>query len=372
MKFEDLKDVDFITESLPKLLSKAKITVEEYLNRKLAKSDPIFILLSSLFAIIFQLIKIINDLAKQNLLTYAREDLLNHMGIFAGVDRLQSSSAVTNAKVSLSTARNSATVIKQGTRFHAGDNVYFALDSDVIFLAGETDKEISATCLQVGNVGNDYSVGELNQIVDPQPFLQSISNTVVSYGGADIESDDDYRERIRQAPEKYSTAGSEGAYRFHTKSFSNLIEDVFIISENPSEVDIYPLLENGEIPNADFLQHLQDYLSANKIRPLTDLVLCKQPQIVYYDIDLNYLIANSDSASQASIILAVENAVGDFITWQKSVLGRDINQTELYKRVREAGAKRCEIISPFHTPVPDNAVAVVQTINLNYLGLEND
>lgn len=371
MKFSDLNQVEFITKTLFELLDDAQKTVETELNRKLARADPLIILLKSYFALHFQLIEIINDLARQNLLTYARDDVLDHLGTFAGVDRLSAKSATVTAKISLTTSRSVPTVIQKNTRFHSGDNVYFSLDNDIIFLAGETEKIDSATCLQLGEIGNNYKIAELNQIVDPQPFLKSIENISESAGGADRESDDDFRERIRLVPESYSCAGSFGAYDFFTRSFSNLIDDVFIDSENPGEVDIYPLLKNGEIPNAQFLQNLTDFLSADKIRPLTDLVICKPPNIVNYDINLTYWIAKSDSISQAAIINAVNDAVENFTTWQKS-FGRDINQSELIKRVRNAGAKRCIVDAPIHTVIADNAVAVAQNINISYAGLEDD
>ncbi|MFD2089923.1 baseplate J/gp47 family protein [Brevibacillus brevis] len=49
--------------------------------------------------------------------------------------------------------------------------------------------------------------GKLNQLVDPLPFVQSVSNVTESGGGADEEDDDSYAERIRQAPESFSVAG---------------------------------------------------------------------------------------------------------------------------------------------------------------------
>ena len=372
MKFENLSDVEFITTTLSELLTQAQKEVEESLTRKLARADPVLILLKSYFAVHYQLIELINDLARQNLLAYARADVLDHMGTFAGVDRLQASSATTTAEITLTTSRTVPTVINRGTRFHAGDNIYFALDDDVIFLANETVSLCNATCLIEGVAGNNYSVGELNQIVDPQPFLKSITNITESAGGADIESDDDYRERIRLAPEKYSNAGSYGAYYFWTKAFSTLIEDAFIISENPGEVDIYPILTGGQLPNAQFLADLKDFLSADTIRPLTDNVFCKTPNIDNYDIDFTYWIAKSDSLSQAAIIDAVNQAVDDFVVWQRSVLGRDINPTELTKRIREAGAKRCIINYPNHRVIENNSIAVCNSININFAGLEAD
>lgn len=40
----------------------------------------------------------------------------------------------------------------------------------------------------------------------PLPFVQSVTNTTESSGGADTETDDAYRQRIRSAPESFSVA----------------------------------------------------------------------------------------------------------------------------------------------------------------------
>lgn len=372
MKFTDLKELNFLDETLEETFLKSKKIIEDSLGRKLERADPILLLLKTLLAIIFQLKMLLDETAKQNLLYYAKGENLEHFGILVGVNRLAESAAHTAVEVKLSAPRAVPIIISAGTRIHAGDNNYFALASDVIFLAGETIQTCRAVCQTFGEAGNNYEPGELNKIVDPQPFLAEIKNLTKSEGGADTESDDSYRERIRQAPESFSTAGSKGAYIFHTKSVSSLIKDVFILSENPGEVDIYPLLDGGELPGAEMLEAIEKYLSDEKIRPLTDKVVVKTPQKISYDIELRFIISESDSADAVSIIEKVSAAVDEFVIWQKSVLGRDINDTELYYRIRQAGAKRAQIISPTFTPVADNAVAVCENINLVYGGLEKD
>ena len=75
--------------------------------------------------------------------------------------------------------------------------------------------------------------------------------------------------------------------------------------------------------------------------------------------------------ASAAIEKRVNEAVTDFAAWQKEKLGRDINPTELYYRIRAAGAKRAEITEPIFTPVGIGAVAIadVQTVTLE--GLED-
>ena len=91
---------------------------------------------------------------------------------------------------------------------------------------------------------------------------------------------------------------------------------------------------------------------------------------ILVNLDVCAYIPLEDSASAFKIQTQVENAVDDFILWQKSRLGRDINKTELEYRIRAAGAKRVEIAAPVFTFTPENAVAVNVNKNVVYNGLE--
>lgn len=372
MKFSDLPELTFASADPQQMDLKIVGTVEGFLGRTLERADPLRLYLRGVEAVIIQLKLLVDKVAKQNLLYYAEGENLRHIGILTGVERLQATAATSTVEVTLSAARPVTTIITQGTRIHAGDNIYFALDTDVIFLAGETSHTAKVTCQQVGVIGNHYAAGELNRIVDPQPFLASIINLTETGGGSDVESDYDYRERIRQAPESFSNAGSSGAYEFFTRSASSLIDDVLIVSENPAEVDIYVLLENGELPNEEILNLVNEILTDRKIRPLTDKVKVKSPEIVNYNLEVRYLIATSDRFDEAAIISKVQKAVEDFVQWQKSKIGRDFNDTELYWRIRQAGAKRAQIVSPAFFVVEDNQVAVAENISVAYEGLEKD
>lgn len=372
MNFSELPEINFATADPQEMDLQIVNTVQKLLGRTLERADPLRLFLRGVEAVIIQQRLLIDYVAKQNLLYYATGTNLEHLGILVGVNRLPATSAGTTVEVNLSAPRPNTTVILQGTRVHAGDNVYFALDTDVIFLAGETSHTVHATCIQTGDVGNGYAVGELNKIVDPQPFLSTITNLTKTEGGADVEDDDSYRERIRQAPESFSNAGSEGAYIFFTKQTSTLIKDVMVTSENPGEVDVYPLLANGELPGNEILNQVLENLSDKKVRPLTDNVFVKCPNTENYEINLRYLIADSDAGNVAAITARVDAAVDDFIIWQRSKLGRDINETELYYRVRAAGAKRAEIISPKFTVIPNSSIAVCTAKIIQYGGLEID
>ena len=368
---EIMEELIFCEVDIDEMKATSKSLVENLLGRKLQESDPLILFLYSLLSIIAQQRAIINDSAQQNLLAYARSKNLEALGDLVGVERQPAKASTCTVEVSLTTSRNKETVISAGTRFSAGDNVYFALTEDVIFLAGETVKTASAQCLEVGEVGNNYKIGELNNITDLRPFLKSIKNVTMSEGGADIEDDDSLRERIRVAPESFSTAGPRGSYEFHCKDYNTAIIDSYVTSPRPGYVDVYFLMEGGQIPGEEMLAGVLEHLSSERLRPLTDFVEVFPPEIVNYNIDLKYWISRENKTHAATIIENVEKAVQDFILWQKSKIGRDISQTELFYKLRAAGADRVEIVQPVFTEIADNAVAICENVNVEYKGLKD-
>ena len=357
---------------MEQMLADAQAIVESMLERELKPADPLMLFLKSFIAIIAQQQLLIDELARQNLLAYATGDNLAHIGALYGLTREPESYAKTTAQVKLSAPRQTSTVIQKGTRINAGDEINFALDEDIIFLAGESEATVSATCLTAGEIGNGYSIGELDKIVDQQPFLLSIKNITESEGGADIESDEAFRERIHQAPESFSNAGSSGAYEYYAKKASTLISDVRVESLRPGEVDVYVLLDGGELPDSEMISRVYGTLNADNVRPLTDRLFVYPAEVQKYDIEMRYWIARSKATQAAQIKKAVEAAVEEYILWQKAKLGRDVNDTELYYRVRAAGAKRAEILNPQFIATSPKTVAIAENVSVIYAGLEDD
>ena len=372
MNFNELTEINFVDTDILPIYGAAKKLVEEELGRTLARGDPLNLYLKTLLSVIIQQRELINTLAKENLLAYASGENLEHFGILVGCERLPASKATCTVEVKLSAPRLQVTTIKKGTRINAGNDINFALDDDVIFLVGETTKTAKATCTEFGKLGNDFEVGELNKIVDPQAFLQSIENTTKTEGGADIETDDSYRERIRITPESFSVAGPSAAYEYFAKAVSTLISDVYVESPAPGEVDVYALLEGGQLPDAEMLEKISAYLNDRSRRPLTDKVTVKIPAIVEYDIECRYFISRSNAANVSEILALADKAVAEYVLWQKSKLGRDINPTELIWRLRSAGVKRVEVLSPAFEVTAQNTVAVAGNISAIYFGLEDD
>ena len=138
-------------------------------------------------------------------------------------------------------------------------------------------------------------------------------------------------------------------------------------------VEVYPLLQGGELPTEEVLRAVEEALNDRAVRPLTDCVNVKLPEVVEYEINCEYTINRSDATSASAIEMAAESAVEEYILWQMEKLGRDIEPTELIYRLKAAGVKRVKLWAPEYTVLKGTAVAYARRpYRAMYKGLEDD
>jgi phage-related baseplate assembly protein len=365
----DLPSISFVDTDAANIEASVITMYEAITSRTLAQGDPIRLFLQAVAAIIIQQRVLIDYSAKQNLLAYAADDNLDHLGVLVDVPRLEASSAKTTIRFNLSAAQPQAITIPVGIRGTTANGVVFQVSNPVTIPIGALYGDAPAECLTTGKAGNGYMPGQVNQFVDPLPWVQSITNITESEGGTDKETDDAYRERIRLAPESFSVAGPDGAYRFWAMSASQIIVDISVSSPEPGKVDLRPLLKGGEIPGTEILNKVAVAVNDKRIRPLTDQVSVLEPETVSYDMEVVYYIYKDNATQSQAIQTVVSRAVTDYELWQKSKLGRDINPSELIWRVRAAGADRVEVTLPVFTPLEKYQVAIADNITVTYGGL---
>lgn len=336
-----LSDVEFVTTDPATIQAEILTKYEEASGRTLASGDPVRIFLLSIADIIIQQRACINTAAQQNLLSYAQGVNLDALGNNIATERLQDSSAVTTIRFTLSQSLAEVFTIPSGFEVTNG-TVTFATNTELQIAAGQLTGEVAATCTTAGAAGNDYLAGQISTIVSPITFLASATNTTITSGGADSESDAEYAERIRLAPNAFSVAGPTKAYQFHAYSVSSAIIDVGVDSPSPGVVKVYPLLEGGTLPTAEVLDQIEAYLSSDDIRPLTDDVEALAPAAVNYAINIDFWINKSDLTIADSIRTAVDAAVEEYRIWQQGKIGRDITPDQLICKVMAAGAARID------------------------------
>jgi phage-related baseplate assembly protein len=345
-------------------------------------------------AVLAQVNHDIDYAGKGNLLYFADENTIEHIGYLYGErgKRMAASYALTTLRYTLSVERPAITVIPRGYRVTPDNKVFFATLGTLEIPPGQLYADIEARCLTPGLAGDGFAAGEIKNMVDLVPFVASVKNLTSSAGGAEEESLEAYRERLRMLPESFSAAGPDGAYEFWARTansgivdakvwmpeldlasfaeflepwgiadaagFYNALGDYYRESgTGPGNVDVTVLMQDGELPSGEILNQVKETLSGKTRRPLTDYVHVVAPRTKGFDVAVRYWIETGRATEAASIIDSVEKAVDRYIAWQKSRLGLDILPDILHKLVMDCGVKRLEITEPAFQVLEPNEVA---------------
>lgn len=381
-KYPDISFVDTNTETLVKNLI---MSYEAFSGRTLYPADPARLFILWIADIIMQERIIINESAKQNVPRYAQGDYLDSLAeIFKDTERLQAQPATTTLRFYISAVQPSAQVVPLGTRATIDGEIIFETTETATIPPGSLYADAAAECttteidsetgkeVTIGAKGNGFLPGQISQIVDLFPFYQKVENITTTNGGADKETDEAFYERLRDSMESFSTAGSLGAYTYWAKSASARIADVNPTNPEPGVVDIRVLLDDGEIPDEQMLQLIHDTVSADKVRPLTDLVRVSAPEITDYNIDVTYYIPKQSESNTAIIQRDISAALNGYKKWQSEKMGRDINPSKLNEMLMSTGIKRVEIRSPVFAEIEENSVAVLNSESIIYGGVEDE
>lgn len=268
----------------------------------------------------------INEAALQNLVAFSTAPVLDRLGDIVGVKRLAATASLTTLRFVL-VAGHSGVVIPAGTRVASLDGQFIFQTTEALPVAiGELVAFVTAICNVTGAGGNGFIPGTIVELLDPQPYISSVGNSTESAGGADDETDEQLRERIMLAPASFSTAGSRGAYIFHTKSVNQLIVDVAVTNPLPGRVAIYPMVSGGETP-PEILADVLEVVSGEKIRPLTDTVEVLSPTVLDYAIAVNLTLYTD--ATQSTVVAAVQSKLDAYVAKKGAKLGQDIKLSQI-------------------------------------------
>ena len=287
--------------------------------------------------------------------------------------RLEASPARTTMRFTISEVSDSNTVVPVGTRVTKDGRIQFETVKTVEIPAGESCIDVTAVCTQAGVIGNGFPVGSISVCVDRDNVtnLLSVTNLTVSEGGAERETDEAFYQRMRESLSAYSTAGSEQAYIYHTKSASALVGGVKVTSPRPGDVVIYFNRTDGKLPGEELIQEVLEYLSAETVRPLTDHLTVSAPEAIDFDIQFTWYRETDCGLTQEELEARVENALTAYIEWQTTEIGRDINPSKLIYYLMESGIKRVHVTSPAFTVLEDYQVAQVKNQTVTYGGTED-
>lgn len=358
---------------------------EAMTGRKIYPAQPEYIICSCLAYHKSLAMARVNEAGKAVLVDFAAAPVLDYLAAMFDIQRLDASSAVCTIRFTLVDGHSQVT-IPLGTRVASTDGlVIFETTEDATVIVGVNTVDILCECQTAGVIGNNYGVGAISVLQDVYAYIVSVANIDITQGGAEEESDEQLRNRVKLATSKFSVAGSTNAYIYWTKTASSLIVDVnvqtmqdfipitsytewvdnteysygdivlsggilfacikdFTSTTDPildndnwvtaGQVNIYALLKDGEIPSPSLNATIESVLTSEEIRPLTDNVMVKSAVDAEYTLTVNvvkYPDASSDLQTQIS------NIIDAYGLEKKQFLGKDIIATEIEQLCRVSG-----------------------------------
>ena len=363
-------DYNFVETDSSKLYTAIIGKLMDECKEPLYPGDERRIFGEALVVVLVSLYNEFNDKMKQRTLQNARGYVLDAIGdMFYKTERAAPASAYATFRFAIDEVLAENIVIPAGTRITTDGSVYFATEETTVLQSGELFVDVLGVCITGGSAYNGFTVGTIATLVDLIPFISSVQNVTTSTGGDDgepytEEGDNRYRERIGLASAKLSTAGPESAYRYFALTADPDIIDVSIDVPDACVVNIYPLMRGGELPDEETLEKVLATVSADNVRPMTDIVSALAPETVEYTVEIKYYCTQDDEAAAIQTIEADGGAIDQYNAWQQAALARDINPDQLRRFILApswaeglTGAVRVDVTGPVFTKVGKNQVA---------------
>lgn len=361
---------DFVETDTQTIYDSILDSIMDEVNEPLYPGDERRIFAEAVILVLVSVFNYMNDTAQQRTLQNARGYVLDAIGEMRNTVRLQPSSARDTFRFSVSEPQSNNIIIPAGTRITPDGEVYFATESAVALQSDSVHVDVVAVCTTPGTDYNGMGAGKVNVLVDKIPYIANVENLYGTSGGDDGEpypweddgsGDNRYRERIRLAPAAYSTAGPVAAYKYFALSASPEVMDVAIDSPSACVLDIYALMNGGEVPTEEELALIKDAFP-NDVRPMTDLVTVKAPSQVEYGIELKYYCTLDNVAQAIETVESVGGAIDQYNEWQVGALGRGINPDMLRRFILApsdgtSAVDRVEIVSPTYKALTNKQVA---------------
>lgn len=374
------KEYQFISTDTNALVTQLISAYEQIVGITAQPASPERLFISWIAGVIVQERVLNNYTGNQNIPSRAEGADLDALGeLFYDKTRPAAQAAICTVRFHISEAQASAILVPKGTRVTDKNNTLVWETTDDAYVGiGNTSADVMAQCQTVGIIGNGYTPGQIDTLVDVFNYYDHCENITTSDSGANTATDDEYYELMRASEDAYSTAGSKGGYLYFAKQVSTEIADVVSNSPTPGQVDLYVLMSDGTIAGQEIKNAVYAACNDEYIRPMTDYVVVADPDTVPYDIEFTYYIPHDTLLSAADIEEAVNNAVDEYVSWQCAKLGRDINPSYLGSLLMKTGVKRIEMVTPAYMSLrngSDNTipqVAEVANITITNGGYEND
>lgn len=273
----------------------------------------------------------IDNALRMQTLRYAVGDYLDLIGETRGCPRIQASKATASVTI-VTNATGETGTLEAGTAMTADGVFFYTLVEDLALTGYQQTVTVAVAAEREGSAGNALTSGTTMFLSSPNPAINSITSSSNAIGGNEKEEDDVYRERIREFELMDVRTGPARQYESVTKAVSSDILDAKAVKTSAGTVGIYLLLKSGA-SSASIITSVENALSANDVRPLTDTINVSLASAITYTLNVEY---TSDGSS--AVTTAITKAVSDYQEWQDQTIGQAFNPDKLMAALYQAGA----------------------------------
>lgn len=360
--------ITLIDSDSGKIFEEAKEIYKEVTGEELILTSEDSYILSTVSALLGNIKAEMNEVALQNYLPFATGKRLDLKGVLFGDKgkRLGENQARTTIRCHLSTKVERDVLIAKGTRFIYKTLVFISEEIGIV-KKGSIFVDVPVVCETSGDVG-EILVGEIKEIVDRYDYFGSCENITAVTGGADIESDENFRKRLSEIPESFTSAGSEGAYKFWTKKASSLVTDVVIQTPSANILDIF-VCNNQKLLSAEEKEKIKKYLMQPNLKALNDVLNIKDPKIHNYTINIGYYLYVDSVFSKEKIEEELREKLTTYT--QNLRIGNSINLQDIISTCKSVNdVKKVVITQPQEFLSDEITVCSCNGIEITFLGVD--
>ena len=318
----------------------------------------------------------VNEAYRQQHVRFATGLMLDLCGDDVNTPRLAASAA--RCTIRFQAARFGGEVnIPVGTLVAAGETM-FATTEQGQLTPTQPETALQAVCNETGEKGNGWAIGQINTLQTSLTGAAQITaqNISTPTGGADVESDEAYRERILLAFESFSVAGSIGAYQYWARAASPAVADVHVANDtdrngNPigGTVAVTILTQTGA-PSSELITLVQRELSDEKRRPLCDTVIVRAPEVVEYTLEAELVLFTGANALE--VRAAAEQAWAAWERAKRAKLGGDIVPLDVSGCLKVDGVYNVNLTAPSLITVQPNQWAKCTAVKIHIAAEQQD
>jgi len=202
-----------------------------------------------------------------------------------------------------------------------------------------------ATGADLDNIAANYNVERL--------LITPADPTTLPPTPAVYEDDASLRRRVQLSFEGFSTAGPAGAYIFHGLGADARVLDIGVYGppETPGVVQVAVLSREGDgSAPLDLIDAVDATLSAEDVRPLTDLVEVMPATIIPYTVSATLKFYEGPDMD---VVMQAARAALDEYVERNHRIGRDVTLSGIYAALHQEGVQNVILHAPAGDIVAD-------------------